>query len=361
MNKKKRNILISIISACILVSIISYVNINKKKEVKEEPPAPPIKTVLYKDKIYHIFFHSLILDPQLAFHGDGDRRGYQDYMITRNEFLKILPSLYNRNFILIDPNLLFTKNQDGTISKKDLYLPEGKKAMIISLDDMNYYKSQDNHGFANRLAFDKDGNVATEITDKDGKNIVTRDGDIVPILDDFIKSHPDFSWQGMKGIIAVTGYEGVLGYRTHKKDSTTYNDDVQRVLSITKKLKETGWIFASHSYSHGLPFRVDTISLDEVKYDTKRWDEEVRPLVGDTNIFIGPFGQVFKPYDPRREYLVSKGFNLLFGVGMDLYSEYFPKYLVMNRADIDGIRLQQTPWYLKDYFNVEEVLDPQRK
>ena len=176
-----------------------------------------------------------------------------------------------------------------------------------------------------------------------------------------IKSHPDFSWQGMKGIIAVTGYEGVLGYRTHKKDSPTYNSDVEKVLSITKKLKETGWIFASHSYSHGLPFRYDVVSLDEVKYDTKKWDEEVRPLVGDTNIFIGPFGQVFKPYDPRREYLVSKGFNLLFGVGMDLYSEYFPKYLVMNRADIDGIRLQQTPWYLKDYFNVEEVLDPQRK
>jgi isoleucyl-tRNA synthetase len=44
---------------------------------------------------------------------------------------------------------------------------------------------------------DKDGNVATEVTDRDGKSIVTRDGDIVPILDDFIKLHPDFSWQGV--------------------------------------------------------------------------------------------------------------------------------------------------------------------
>lgn len=360
MNKEKRNIVISIVSVCILISIISYVYIVNKRVISD-PPVPSIETVLYKDKIHHIFFHSLILDSQLAFHGDGDRQGYQDYMITRNEFLKILPSLYERNFILINPNLLFSRNEDGTITKKDLYLPEGKKAMIISLDDLNYYKSQDNHGFANRLVLDKDGNVATEITDKNGKNIITRDGDIVPILDDFIKLHPDFSWQGMKGIIAVTGYEGVLGYRTHKKDSPTYNDDVQKVLNITKRLKETGWIFASHSYSHSFPFRHDTITLNEVVYDTNRWDEEVRPLVGDTNIFIGPFGQVFKPYDPRREYIVSKGFNLLFGVGMDLYSEYFPKYLVMNRADIDGIRLLQTPWYLKEYFNVDEVLDQTRR
>lgn len=357
MNKKYIHTIASLFFICVVIFVIRQINLKRFEKIE----LPPIKTVLYTDKIYHIFFHSLVLDPQLAFHGDGNTQGYQDYMITRNEFLKILPSLYSKNFILIDPNLLFTKNQDGTISKKDLYLPEGKKAMIISLDDVNYYKSQDHHGFANKLVLDKDGNVATEITDKNGKNIVTRDGDIIPILDDFIKSHPDFSWQGMKGIIAVTGYEGVLGYRTHKKDSPTYNSDVEKVLSIAKKLKETGWIFASHSYSHGLPFRVDTISLDEVKYDAKKWDEEVRPLVGDTNIFIGPFGQVFKPYDPRREYLVSKGFNLLFGVGMDLYSEYFPKYLVMNRADIDGIRLQQTPWHLKDYFNVEEVLDPDRK
>ncbi len=40
------------------------------------------------------------------------------------------------------------------------------------------------------------------------------DYDLVPILDSFIKEHPDFSYHGRKGILAMTGYNGVLGYRT---------------------------------------------------------------------------------------------------------------------------------------------------
>ena len=146
-NRKYFYKIIGVLLVCLMIFLIRQINLKRFEKIE----VPPIKTVLYKDKIHHIFFHSLILDSQLAFHGDGDRQGYQDYMITRNEFLKILPSLYERNFILINPNLLFSKNEDGTITKKDLYLPEGKKAMIISLDDLNYYKSQDNHGFANKI------------------------------------------------------------------------------------------------------------------------------------------------------------------------------------------------------------------
>ena len=34
------------------------------------------------------------------------------------------------------------------------------------------------------------------------------------VLEDFIETHPDFSYQGSKGILAFTGYDGILGYRT---------------------------------------------------------------------------------------------------------------------------------------------------
>ena len=37
--------------------------------------------------------------------------------------------------------------------------------------------------------------------------------DFVPILEDFIAEHPDFSYQGARAILAVTGHEGVFGYR----------------------------------------------------------------------------------------------------------------------------------------------------
>ena len=37
---------------------------------------------------------------------------------------------------------------------------------------------------------------------------------MVPLIDSFVKEHPDFSYKGAKGIIALTGYNGILGYRT---------------------------------------------------------------------------------------------------------------------------------------------------
>ncbi len=354
--------LIALLGVAIIFLLITYVSgyIKHRKVEKDLPPPPPVETELYTGKIYHIFFHSLIVYPKLAFDGTPHAQGYQDYMITRSEFNKILPILYKDNFVLIDTHLMYSTSTDGTILKRDLIIPKGKRPLILSLDDLSYYSDQDGHGFANRLVIDSNGKVATEITTPEGQTIVTRDGDVVPILDDFIASHPDFSFNGAKGIIALTGYEGILGYRTNKKDSPTYTDDVAKAKEVVKKLKETGWQFASHSYSHDMSFRNDTATLGLVIYDTDRWDAEVRPLVGDTDIFIGPFGQTFKPGDSRRDYILSKGFKILFGVGMDLYLKYFPNYVMMDRANIDGIRLIQTPEHLEEYFDPKEIIDPER-
>lgn len=361
MRNKIVKILIPLLVLALLLFFINQIVAYFKKPVVTIQPAPEIKTELYTGKVYHIFFHSLIVYPKLAFSpNSGDHQGYQSYMVTKSEFEKILPLLYKNNFVLIDSKLLYSTNSDGTISKKDLYIPVGKKPLILSLDDINYVKSQDGNGFATRLVLDSNGEVATEINTPEGKTLVTRDGDIIPILDDFIKKHPDFSYQGFKGIIALTGFQGALGYRTNNVSSPTYIDDVKMVKLIVNKLKETGWVFASHSYSHGMLFRDDSITLQGVKWDTEKWDAEIRPLVGDTNIFIGPFGQVFKPYDERRNYLVSKGFKELYGVGMDLYLEYAPNYIMMDRANIDGIRLVQTPYFLTEYFDPNEVVDQER-
>ena len=357
MYKKITNNKIKLLGLLVLTLVFIFVlAIISNKKPKEVIEVIPVKTALYTGKIYHIFFHSLIVYPELAFRNDGQGNGLRDYMVTQSEFVKILNKLYENNFVLIDSHLLFATSTNNTIVKKDLYIPEGKKPLILSLDDINYLTNEFGRGLANKLVFDSNGNVATEIITPDKKTIVTRDGDSIPIIDDFVKAHPDFSFNGAKGIIGVTGFDGVLGYRTNIAEYPARDADILKVKQLVKKLKETGWIFASHSYSHQEPFKDDVISLNGLKYDTEKWDAEVRPLVGDTDIFIGPFGQVFPRYSEKRDYLVSKGFKLLFGVGMDLYIEYFPNYVMQNRADIDGIRLIKTPWLLKEYFDVNDVL-----
>jgi hypothetical protein len=79
----------------------------------------------------------------------------------------------------------------------------------------------------------------------------------------------------------------------------------------------------------------------------------VEPLVGKTNIFIGPFGQVFKESDPRRQQLINAGFNVLYGVGMDGYMKFFSNHFVMNRIDIDGYRLTHDVKALYQMFGIK--------
>ncbi|MDB5258927.1 MAG: glycoside hydrolase/deacetylase [Candidatus Taylorbacteria bacterium] len=319
------------------------------------------ETALYSGIVYHIFFHSLIAYPELAAKDVRNAALYRDHMITRDEFKKILFSLYQNGYALIDISSIYQVETDGRVTRKQLYMPKGKKPLIISLDDLNYYGFMKGHGFADKLVLDADERVATEIVAPDGKMLVTRDGDVVPIIDDFVRDHPDFSVNGAKGIIAVTGFEGILGYRTQPDEKQLPSHRLKELFGakpVVEELKRTGWKFASHSYSHDHSFQIDTISLDAVKADTEKWQREVGSIVGKTDIFIGPFGQIFQPGDPRREYLVSQGFHMLAGVGMDHYLRYFSDHAVIDRTDIDGYRLRNNALQLKGYFDTASVLVP---
>jgi len=355
-NKKIVLAFIVLLLTIFVLSISYFLFLNNKKispiTVKQNKTEP----YEYQGKIYNIFFHSLIVYPQLALDGNINSDIYKKYMITRDEFNKILAELYKNNFVLIDINSIYTVNKDGAIYPKDIYLPLGKKPLIISIDDLSYYKSMTGHGFADKLVIDKNGNVATKIITPDDNKIITRDGDIVPILDDFIKIHPDFSIDNAKGIIALTGYEGILGYRTEDTTSANYANEISSAKTVVEKLKKTGWKFASHSYSHDKSFSTGKTSLEYIKTDTERWDKEIRPLVGDTNIFIGPYGQIFKHNDLRQTYLMSKGFKVFYGVGIDLYTHFYPDCLEMDRVDIDGFRLENNSDFLKIFFDTKNVL-----
>lgn len=309
------------------------------------------------EKIYHIFFHSLVVYPKLAFRDDSRGKLFKNYMVTRDEFEKILGALYENNFVLIDISKIYEKGADGKIKRKNFEIPEGKKPLILSLDDLSYYKSMSGRGFAKKLVLDDEGEVRTEITTPEGVDQITKDGDVIPILEDFIKKHPDFSFEGARGIIALTGSEGIFGYKT-EKGSPNRESETQGAEKIVSKLKEYGWKFASHSYSHGDKFFTSRISLDELKRDTAEWKSEVEPIIGKTNIFIGPFGQIFKESDPRRKYLIGEGFEVLCGVDAHQPLKYYSDHITIGRANIDGIRLFKTPHLLSQFFEPKKVINP---
>ena len=68
----------------------------------------------------------------------------------------------------------------------------------------------------------------------------------MPILNKFVKEHPDFSLNGEKGV-ALTGYEGVLGYRTNELTSKDYTKNKKAAEEVVRAMKR-GWMVICESF-----------------------------------------------------------------------------------------------------------------
>lgn len=173
-------------------------------------------------EITHVFFHTLIMDTEKAFDGDSMQGGYNQMMTTREEFLDILQSMYDRGYVLVSIHDMAyevtDENGNASFVQGDIMLPEGKKPFVMSQDDVCYYEYMEGDGFASRLVIGEDGKPTCEMDLEDGTT-VTGSFDLIPLLEDFIQEHPDFSYKGARAIIAFTGYNGVMGYRTEDRKS----------------------------------------------------------------------------------------------------------------------------------------------
>lgn len=339
--------------------------------------------VPWKDntQISHCFFHSLIADTSLAFGpNSGTLDGYNRYMTTIEEFEKIMQQMYDRGYVLISIHDMceIVVQDDGTekMVMKKIYLPEGKIPFVMSQDDVNYYDYMDGEGFANKIVIGEDGKPTCEYIQKDG-TVVTGDYDLVPVLDRFIEAHPDFSYRGAKAILAITGYEGTLGYET----APYRYDEVDRLMSLSASEKEAmiqaereackevvaalkadGYEFASHSYGHG---NMQTNSVKKYKSDMDRWMKEVGILLGETDVYIYPFGADicdWRGYEGEKyEYAIANGFRYFCNVDSAQYwVQVKADYLRQGRINFDGERMMKDPDKLSYFYDVDSVLDPVR-
>ena len=111
----------------------------------------------------------------------------------------------------------------------------------MSQDDVCYYPYMDGDGFASKIVIGEDGRPTCEMKLEDGTT-ATGSYDLVPLLNDFIDEHPDFSYKGAKAIIALTGYEGILGYRTASSysESPDYESEREQAAKVAQCLRDDG-------------------------------------------------------------------------------------------------------------------------
>lgn len=323
------------------------------------------------DQFRHLFFHSLIVDPQKAFKSKS-ARGYADYMVTIPEFNKIIDQVYKNNYVLVGLQDIIQTGKDGkksTISINNIKLPKGKKPLILSQDDVSYYKYMKGDGFAKDLFIDKNGEIKNHYVDG-GKSQVGN-YDLIPIIDQFVKKHPDFSYRGSKGTIALTGYNGVLGYRSSisqssKKDLPATKTAIKKATTVANAIKKDGWTFASHSWGH---INMKESPLSDIQRDNTLWMKEVAPIVGKTNIFIDPFGadvggsEPYSESNAKYKYLSQQGFNIFCNVDASKpsWGQLGDKFYRNARINVDGIRFQSdldgSDTVLRQFFNTKQVID----
>lgn len=334
--------------------------------------------------IPHVFFHTLIADTNRAFDSDYTNAGYNQYMTTIKEFEAILEELYKRGYVLVRihdiAKQVTDENGNLVFEQGDIYLPEGKKPIVMSQDDVNYYEymvdGDEDHipdaqgdGFADHIIVGEDGYPTCTYVDANGQKL-TGDYDLVPILEKFCQQHPDFSYRGARAIIALTGYQGAFGYRTNPRwveegilTQEQLESERAEVKKVAQCLRDKGWEIASHSWGH---INFTDASAAKVAEDTQKWEDQIETYVGETDIFIYPHGAdiagVGKYSGEKYDALYNAGFRYFCNVdgSTEYWVQIWNNYVRQGRRNLDGYRMYYNPELLDDLFDVKDVWDDAR-
>ena len=333
--------------------------------------------------VEHLFFHPIIAYPKYAFTDSptpqAQREGLDDWMVTVDEYNKIIQSVYDKGYILVRMEDVWSEvtdeNGNARMVRNTLMLPEGKKPLVISFDDVNYYEYMLAEGFTSKLVVGDDGQIWAECTDPyTNETFLTQDLDATTLLDQFVLEHPDFSLNGAKAIFSLTGYQGILGYRTQNDRDIAADDprrpdfeafrqgEIDGVKPVIARLKETGWTFGSHTWGH---INLSSKPMQTVVNDTERWAEEVGSLVGPTQILFYPHGARPDGDDdvtqtgPMFQYLQSQGFRVFASVGIQSYSKIKTDIsaVICDRLHPDGTTLRWARSRYLQFYDAKDIID----
>lgn len=329
--------------------------------------------------IPNLSFHVLVADPSRTWNNKELGGKYNRNFVTTDEFEKILEQLYNNGYVLVDMDCFIAETVTGetiTYSAKPLYLPDGKKPVMITQTMVNYYSymtdsnedgvpDKDGAGFATKLVV-QNGDVKAAMVNSAGETVIGN-YDLVPILEDFIEKHPDFAYHGSRALLAVSGVEGVFGYRTNKsvietKGQSYYDAEVAGAKEVVAALKEAGYTFASYTYGDEAYGKFDATTIQK---DISKWTAEVLPILGtcDTLVFAKT-----SDISANGDYTTSK-FNVLYGAGFRYYISHTTggpsckiagNYVRQLRIMVTGTQMAHAANTYAKYFDSQSVLNSTR-
>ncbi|MBP3684543.1 MAG: hypothetical protein J6J12_06225 [Oscillospiraceae bacterium] len=325
--------------------------------------------------IPNLSFHVLIADPTRAFKDDTYGGQYNKNFVTCDEFSKILNELYNNGYVLVDFDSFAASNTDLDGNQKfyidPILLPEGKKPVMITETMVNYFDymtggdgdgtpDANGDGFASRLVVNGDS-IKAEYIDAQGQTQVGN-YDLVPILEDFIAQHPDFSYRGARATLAFTGHEGVFGYRCNTtyigtKGQDFYDQQVAGAQQIANALRAKGYTLACYTYSNEA---YAGYSVAQISASLTSWTNEVTNIIGPVDTFVFAKTSNITDFSGQAfNVMYTSGFRYFIGHGTKPYAEVNTTYVRQNRLMVTGENMVHYASQFTDLslFNPNVVLD----
>ena len=334
--------------------------------------------VEYKDPtlIPNLSFHVLIEDMTRA-KQDAELGGsYNKNFVTTGEFSKILNQLYTNGYVLVDFNSFIAANTDLDGNQKfmidPILLPEGKKPVMLTETMVNYFEymvdSDGDHkadskgdGFANKLVVDGNGDIKAEYIDANGQTLVGN-YDFVPILEDFIADHPDFCYRGARAILAVTGHEGVFGYRCNTSYISSisqqyYDEQVAGAKEIANALRDKGYTIACFTYKNDA---YGKFSVAQIQADMQSWTSQVVNVIGPVDTFVFARASRLTEYGANSnafQVMYTSGFRYFISNDTTPYTEVNDTYVRQNRLMVTGENMQHKSSMFAGMFDTNAVLE----
>lgn len=324
----------------------------------------PSSVTQWKGDVLVLSVRPLVARKELAFGRSGDPRFADNSQITTEEFISLLKKLQEQDFVLVSPSQYTVWPE----RKPQLFVPEGKKPVILVFDRWEYTVLDQICGTAGKLFIDNNGVLMAEAGLESG-----REFDATTILEDYIALHPEFSFDGAKALISLNLSENFLGYycgKIQEEESKAawarvgqefpemtedeFKEQNHELGKVMNYLLERGFDFASGGF-----YAQDTANLNEgeLSEDLDLWIETVSPYLTKCRYFVFPNGSHVYHSEELLQQLLDRNMNILFGEGPGLYHFMTDTILHFDRIPINESTLSPSGISLRKHFDPEGMMD----
>lgn len=287
---------------------------------RQATAANPERTTIWRDAFCVIAVKPLVEQPSEYTGSDHDDR------MTGEEFDALLDRLYRAGFVLVDA----AETVDEKGSFRAFTVPADKTPFVFLVEDFNMDEARSSGGIAG-LVPAKDGTINGTFSIpflSDGP-FEERPLGAPARLERFVANHPDFAFNGARGVLAMSFQNGALGFPLTSEQATLQFNRLQRMgadlpgecpdnVTITSRLNrlldrlsDCGWHIAAQGFTRP---SVPDLSLEELKEELHKMATLPAPF-NQLDIFCYANGNHALSMPEKTTQLAEGGFHLHIGGG----------------------------------------------